>query len=66
MGISAELYPDSTKINKQMKYANANKTRYVAMIGSEELAQEQVVLKNMENGHQESLGYNDFLNSFKK
>ena len=52
-GIAAELYPDEAKMKKQMSYANAGNVPYVAIVGSNELAQEKVTLKNMENGNQE-------------
>jgi len=53
VGISAELYPEPTKINKQMKYANARKTPFVALVGSNEMENGVVTLKNMESGEQE-------------
>ncbi len=52
-GIAAELYPDEAKMKKQMSYANAGNVPYVAIVGSDELAQEKVTLKNMESGNQE-------------
>lgn len=54
-GISSELYPEPGKINKQMKYANARKVRFVALVGSNEMENEVVTLKNMSSGEQESL-----------
>jgi histidyl-tRNA synthetase len=54
-GISSELYPEPAKIKKQMKYANARKAPFVALIGSNELENDVVTLKNMNTGEQESL-----------
>ena len=51
-GISAELYPDSTKMKKQMEYANRRVIPYVAIIGSNELEQGVVTVKNMTTGEQ--------------
>ena len=51
-GISAEIYPDAAKMKKQMSYANAGRVPYVAIVGSDELAQGKVTLKNMETGEQ--------------
>ena len=51
-GISAELYPDSAKMKKQMEYANRRAIPYVAFIGSNELEQGVVTLKNMNSGEQ--------------
>ena len=53
--VSAEVYPDQTKMKKQMKYANDKKVAYVAMIGESELEQGVVNLKNMETGEQQSI-----------
>ena len=53
MGKKAELYPDATKIKKQMDYANKRNIPFVAMIGESELAKGTFVLKNMLTGTQE-------------
>jgi histidyl-tRNA synthetase len=52
-GIPSELYPQPIKLNKQMKYANARNVPYVALVGSVEMKQKKVTLKNMETGDQE-------------
>ena len=54
-GISAELYPDATKLKKQMAYANAMAIPYVAIIGESELADGTATLKNMKSGEQQTL-----------
>lgn len=54
-GVSAELYPDSVKMNKQMKYANERCYPYVAIIGESEITNATVTLKNMTTGEQQSL-----------
>jgi histidyl-tRNA synthetase len=51
-GISAELYPDSSKIKKQMQYANDRQIPFVAIIGEEEVTNNQITLKNMLEGSQ--------------
>lgn len=51
-GISGELYPDNAKMKKQMSYANARGVRFVAIIGSQEMEQGTVSVKNMETGEQ--------------
>ena len=51
-GISCELYPDSTKLKKQMTYANAAAIPYVAIIGEAEVAAGTVTIKNMAEGTQ--------------
>lgn len=52
-GIQAELYPDPTKMKKQMKYANARQAKFVAIMGSEELEKKQFTLKDMDTGNQQ-------------
>ena len=54
-GISAEIYPDSTKMKKQMAYANAKTVPFVAIVGENEMAEGKVMLKNMTTGEQRLL-----------
>ncbi|MDE5552771.1 MAG: ATP phosphoribosyltransferase regulatory subunit, partial [Muribaculaceae bacterium] len=54
-GISAQLYPDSAKMKKQMSLANSEGVPFVAIIGEDELADSTVTLKNMSSGEQERL-----------
>ncbi len=53
--ISAEVYPDSAKIKKQMDYANRSKIPYVVIIGSNELSSGTATVKDMNSGTQESV-----------
>lgn len=50
--IPAQLYPDASKMKKQMGYANSEKIPYVAIIGENELANGTVTLKEMATGEQ--------------
>ncbi len=52
-GINADLYPKPVKLAKQMEYANKRKAPYVVLVGSEEMANGQYTLKNMQSGEQE-------------
>jgi histidyl-tRNA synthetase len=52
-GIRAEIYPDSTKMKKQMSYANAKQIPFVVLAGDNEMAAGKVTLKNMETGEQQ-------------
>ena len=54
-GINAEIYPIPTKMKKQMKYANARKIPYVAVVGNNEMQAGEVALKNMKTGEQENV-----------
>ena len=51
-GIRAEIFPDSTKMKKQMSYANAKQIPFVVLAGDNEMAAGKVTLKNMETGEQ--------------
>ena len=51
-GISCELYPTEAKLKKQLAYANDKKIPKVVLIGSEELAKKEFVLKDMNTGDQ--------------
>lgn len=54
-GINAELYPEPTKMKKQMKYANARNVPFVAVVGSNEMKDNVFAVKNMDTGQQEKL-----------
>jgi len=51
-GLSAEIYPDSAKMKKQMSYANAKQIPFVALAGDDEMQAEKITLKNMTTGEQ--------------
>ncbi len=51
-GIAVEVYPEPTKMKKQMGYADSKQIPFVAIVGSDEMAQEKVMLKNMSTGEQ--------------
>ena len=52
-GIRTEIYPDSSKMKKQMSYANAKAIQFVAIAGENEIAEGKVTLKNMTTGEQQ-------------
>lgn len=54
-GVCAEIYPDSSKMKKQMAYANAKAVPFVAIVGENEMAESKVMLKNMLTGEQNLL-----------
>ena len=51
-GIRTEVYPDKTKMKKQMSYANTKGIAFVAVAGDDEIAQGKVTLKKMTTGEQ--------------
>jgi len=51
-GISGEMYPTAAKLKKQLSYADSKQIAKVILIGSEELEQNQFVVKDMVSGEQ--------------
>lgn len=64
-GIPAEIFPDATKIKKQMTYANNKNVEYVAMVGETEMSNGTIALKCMETGEQENLTINEVISKLK-
>lgn len=54
-GIRAELYPEASKFDKQMKFADRRQVPYVILAGENERLSGKVSLKNMQSGAQETL-----------
>ncbi len=64
-GISAEIYPESAKMKKQMSYANARQIPFVALVGEDEIKNEQITLKNMMTGEQQKIAVNELVKHIK-
>jgi histidyl-tRNA synthetase len=58
-GIPAELYHEQAKFDRQFKYAEKKGIRYVAIIGGEEVATKTVKFKDLRDGSQRSLTFQD-------
>ena len=54
-GISAELFPSSDKMKKQMGYANNKAIPYVAIIGEQEMNDGTIAVKDMATGEQKTM-----------
>jgi len=54
-GIAVEVYPEPTKMKKQMGYADDKKIPYVAIVGGNEMETNTVMLKNMATGEQKQV-----------
>tara|TARA_B110000438_G_scaffold88337_1_gene87845 strand:- start:6644 stop:7990 length:1347 start_codon:yes stop_codon:yes gene_type:complete len=59
--ISAELYPSSVKIKKQMAYADNKGVQFVIMIGEDEIESDTLTIKNMNTGEQNNLTLPQFI-----
>jgi len=55
IGVSAEIFPDATKMKKQMSYADKKGIPFVALCGETERENNSVTIKNMLNGEQQTL-----------
>lgn len=63
-GISAEIYPSSTKLKKQMTYADDKNIPFVILIGSDEMDSGLLTLKNMKSGEQQKLSADQIIKYF--
>ena len=61
--IPAELYHEQAKFDKQFKYAEKKEIPYVVILGSAELANRQVQLKNLRLGQQQTLSFEQLLST---
>ena len=61
-GIRTEIFPDSSKMKKQMSYANAKQIPFVAFAGENEMAAGKLTLKNMLSGEQQLLDIEEIIN----
>ena len=60
-GVRVEVYPEPTKMKKQMSYADSKKIPYVAIVGGDEMLADKVMLKNMQTGAQQLVSLEDLL-----
>lgn len=59
--IITDLYPDNSKLKKQLQYANNNDIPYVIIIGEDEVKSKLYTLKNMKTGSQEKLSVEEII-----
>ena len=63
--ICTEISPDSSKMKKQMSYANAKQIPYVVLAGENEMAESKFTLKNMQSGEQQLVNIEELINIVK-
>ncbi|MCU0416132.1 MAG: histidine--tRNA ligase [Cytophagaceae bacterium] len=66
--IPSELYPDTSKLKKQLSYADAKQIPYALLIGENERQQNVYTFKNLTSGEQKNLSLDEmvsFLRSIK-
>lgn len=64
-GINAEIFPEASKMKKQMGYADKKNIPFVALVGENEIAKHLVTLKNMHDGTQESIPVDDLIDKLR-
>lgn len=65
-GIPSEIYPDTSKIKKQLDYANKKQIPYAIVIGSEEVSSGLISFKNLDTGEQEKFYLEQIIQQLKK
>jgi histidyl-tRNA synthetase len=60
-GVSAEIYPEQTRLKKQLEYADKKNIPFVVIVGEEERASEKFLLKKMCDKSQKELTLQQFL-----
>ena len=60
-GINTEFYPEATKMKKQFSYCDKKQIQFMAILGSEERAQNKITLKVMKTGLQNLIDFNELL-----
>ena len=64
-GISAEVFPASVKMKKQMNYANDKHVAYVAIVGESEMSEGKITLKDMTTGEQSMVTTEELIEKIK-
>lgn len=65
-GIFAEVYPEAVKMQKQMKYADANRIPFVVIAGEDEMKEGKLTLKNMFSGQQQLLSTEECISAIRE
>jgi histidyl-tRNA synthetase len=65
-GIATEIYPDVSKLKKQLEYADKKMIPFALVIGPDEMQTGMLSLKNLETGTQEKLTLEAILSQLKK
>lgn len=58
-GVRAEAAYESKSLKSQMRRANKLGFRYAALLGGDEMARQEVTLKDLSTGEQRAIGFND-------
>jgi histidyl-tRNA synthetase len=65
-GIASEIYPDSSKLKKQLEYASRKQIPFVVLIGKDEMENGLLTIKDLASGEQSRMGREEFISKLKK
>ena len=64
-GVKSEIYPSNDKLKKQMQYADRKGVEFVILIGDNEIKENILTIKNMFDGSQKNMTFEDFILTLK-
>ena len=64
-GIKSEIYPSATKMKKQIQYADRKNVEYVLLVGENEMRTNTITVKNMFDGSQKNVTFEQLLLTIK-
>ena len=64
-GIRTEMFPDKSKMKKQMNYANAKGIPFVVLAGENEINEDKFTLKDMNSGEQKLVSADELIDIVK-
>jgi histidyl-tRNA synthetase len=65
-GLRVDVYPEADKMAKQFKYASSREIPFVAIIGDDERARDEVAVKDMRSGEQRPVKRADVVNTIRR
>ena len=65
-GIASEIYPDSSKLKKQLEYASRKQIPFVVLIGKDEMENGLLTVKDLASGEQSRMSREEFISKLKK
>ena len=64
-GVKSEIYPSNDKLKKQIQYADRKGVEFVILIGDNEIKENILTIKNMFDGSQKNMTFEDFILTLK-
>ncbi len=64
-GVACEIYPETSKMKRQMEYANKRGVPYVVIIGSNEIESQCATVKCMTSGEQSAISFAELVEYLK-